>query len=79
MIDNLLTSTFASELQPGVFLYIANEHRFAYIHYIERNEGQTELYFAHTETVEGSVYVDVFLLDDDAIVDYFEPCKINYN
>jgi len=79
MVDDLLTTGFANDIQPGVFLYLPNEHRFVYIHYIERKDGQTEIYFAHTETERGTVYVDVFIVDDDSILDYFEPCKLNYN
>jgi len=79
VIEELLTKGFAFELNPGVFLYIENEKRFIYIHHIERSEGNTEIYFAHTDYGDGNIQVDVFLLDDSAIVDYFEPCKIQYN
>jgi len=79
MIDNLLTTSFAQDLKPGVFLYLHEEKRFVYIHYIERYEDSVLAAFAHTEVGEGNVQVDIFDIDKDALVEYFEPCQIQLN
>ena len=79
MIDNLLTTSLALDLKAGVFLYIEHEKRFIYCHHVSIDRGSVKVLFIHTETPDGDVQVDVFDLDHDAIVDYFQPCTINYN
>lgn len=79
MIDNLLTTSFALELKAGVFLYIEHEKRFIYCHHVSIDSDSVKVMFAHTETDEGHVQADIFDIEHDAIVDYFQPCTINYN
>ena len=79
MLDSLLISSFASELKPGVFLYLQSEKRFIYTHIVKRIENHIAVVFIHEEDFEGNVMVDVFDLDKDAIVDYYDPRTINYN
>lgn len=79
MLDSLLISSFASELKPGVFLYLQSEKRFIYAHIVKRIEDHIAVVFIHEEDLEGNVMVDVFDLDKDAIVDYYDPRTINYN